>query len=297
MIPVTVIVTTRNEEANIEKCLRSVHGCADQIFVIDSESTDGTVEIARRWADDTVNLAYVHEAIIPWIFQWGLDHLPIRNDWVLLLEADQAISPGLARELEELFSRPESLADGYYIRRRQMFRGRPIRFGGYGSKHLLKLFRRSHGQLDPREQDTRVYVDGRLARLRSLLIEDNRKEHEILFYLQKHLRYAEAFAREELERRRDRLRFKQEPRLLGSPDQRVLWMKSVYYRSPGYLRALAYFLYRYVLLLGFLDGKTGAVFHFLQAFWFRLVVDIRIEELAAAQETSGAPPPSRTAST
>jgi len=279
MIPLSVIVTTRNEEANVERCLRSVHGFADQIFVLDSESTDGTVEIAQRYAE-VQTLAYDHSRIIPWIFQWGLDNLPLRNDWVLILEADQAVTPDLREEIAALLARPDAVReDGFYIRRRQIFRGKPLRFGGYGSKVLLKLFRRSRSGLDPVEQDTRVYVRGPVGRLRAPLEEWNVKEDSIQFYLQKHLRYAEAFAREEFERRRQGLPWKATPRLFGTPDQRVLWLKDRYYRMPLFLRPTLYFLYRYFFLLGILDGKTGFVFHFLQAFWFRLIVDIRLEEL------------------
>jgi glycosyltransferase involved in cell wall biosynthesis len=286
--PLTVLFTTRNEEANLERSLASVHGFADQIFVLDSESEDRTVEIARRYADEVHNLAYEHGRIIPWIFQWGLDHLPIRNDWVLILEADQALTPELRREIADLLARDGRdgvREDGFYIRRRQIFRGRPLRFGGYGSKHLLKLFRRSRAELDPVEQDTRVYVHGPVGRLRAPLEEWNRKEDAILFYLQKHLRYAEAFAREELERRRQGIAWKATPRFFGTPDQRVLWLKSRYYRLPLYVRPFLYFVYRYFFLLGILDGKTGFVFHFLQAFWFRLIVDIRLEELLRGEET------------
>jgi glycosyltransferase involved in cell wall biosynthesis len=277
-VPLTVLFTTRNEEVNIERSLASVHGFADQIFVIDSDSEDRTVEIARRYAE-VHELPYEHGRIIPWIFQWGLDHLPIRNEWILLLEADQAVTPELRAELAALLARPGVREDGFYIRRRQVFRGKPLRFGGYGRKYLLKLFRRGRGELDPVEQDTRVYVRGPVGRLRAPLAEHNLKEDAILFYLQKHLRYAEAFAREELERRRRHLPWKLTPRFFGTPDERVLWLKTRYYRMPLFVRPVLYFLYRYFFLLGILDGKTGFLFHVLQAFWFRLIVDARLEEL------------------
>jgi glycosyltransferase involved in cell wall biosynthesis len=278
-IPVTVLVTTRNEESNIERCLRSVYGLVDQIFVIDSESTDRTVEIARRYANDVISLGYEHGRIIPWIFQWALDNLPIRHDWVLILEADQAVTEALRRELQTLFTRPAIVEDGFFIHRRMIFRGHPIRFGGYGRKMMLKLFRRTRAKLDPLEQDTRVYVHGPVGRLNAALEEWNRKEDSILFYLEKHLRYVEAFAREEYERRIGNVPFKGRARLFGNPDERVLWAKSLYYRLPLFLRPWLYFAYRYVLRLGFLDGLNGFIFHFLQAFWFRFVVDVRLREL------------------
>ncbi|HEV7518630.1 MAG TPA: glycosyltransferase family 2 protein [Thermoanaerobaculia bacterium] len=285
MIPLSVLVVTRNEERNVERCLVSVHGWADQIFVVDSESSDRTRDIACRYADAVVELPYDHTRIIPWIFQWALDHLPLRNEWVLILEADQAVPPALQQEIADLLA-PARIANvakipesGFYIRRRQIFRGHPLRFGGYGNKYLLKLFRRSRSELDPVEQDTRVYVRGSVGRLRSPLEEWNQKEDQILFYLEKHLRYADAFAREELLRRRTNLPFKLTPRFFGTADERTLWWKTRYYRMPLFLRPCLYFLYRYFFLLGILDGGTGFLFHFLQAFWFRLVVDVRLAEL------------------
>jgi glycosyltransferase involved in cell wall biosynthesis len=282
VIPLSVLVVTRNEEKNVERCLVSVHGFADQILVVDSESTDRTREIARPYAESVVELPYDHTRIIPWIFQWALDNLPLKNEWVLILEADQALPAALKEEIAALLApgKIESIEEsGFYIRRRQIFRGHPLRFGGYGSKYLLKLFRRSRSELDPVEQDTRVYVRGKVGRLRQPLEEWNLKEDAILFYLEKHLRYADAFAHEELLRRQQNLPWKLKPRFFGTADERTLWLKTRYYRMPLFLRPCLYFLYRYFFLLGILDGGTGFLFHFLQAFWFRLVVDVRLAEL------------------
>lgn len=280
----TVLIPTRNEELNIGTTLAALEGLADQILVLDSESSDRTVAIAEAAGATVQSLPYDHGRIIPWIFQWGLDNLAIRNDWILLLEADQALSAPLRDEIAALLIRSNLTEAGFYIRRRQFFRGREIRFGGYGSKRLLKLFRKGRASLDSNEQDTRVYVDGAVGYLSHPLVESNRKEDAILFYLEKHLRYADAFAREEL-RRRQGLSFKSRPRLLGTPDQRVLWMKSVYYRLPLFVRPFLYFAWRYFVQLGILDGVNGFVFHFLQAFWFRLIVDLRLRELLEQDES------------
>lgn len=278
MIPVSVIITTRNEAGNIGRTLESIAGWVDEIFVLDSDSTDGTVEIARRHAHIT-NLPYKHGSIIPWIFDWGLKNLPLRNEWVLILEADQRPDADLKRALEELFAQPSIAENGFDLRRKQIFRGSWIRFGGYGSKRMLKLFRRGQGEIDPKEEDARVYVKGAVRELKGWLVEENVKEERILFYLEKHLRYADAFAREELERHETGIRWKGKARLFGTHDERTLWLKSMYYRSPLYLRPWVYFFYRYFILLGILDGKQGFIFHLLQAYWFRLIVDIRIEEM------------------
>jgi len=278
-IPVTVLIATRNEEANLDSTLATVALWAEQIHVLDSESTDGTVEIANRHGAEVTNLAYEHGRIIPWIFQWGLDHLEIRNPWILILEADQAVPPALRDEISRVVADPHETRAGFYLRRRQIFRGKKIRFGGYGGKRLLKLFREGQGELDPVEQDTRVYVRGPVGTLHTPLEEWNRKEDAILFYLEKHLRYAEAFAREEHRRRSEALAFKGTPRLFGTPDERILWQKRIWYRMPLFVRPFLYFFWRYFVLLGFLDGGRGFLFHFLQAFWFRLIVDVRLAEL------------------
>jgi glycosyltransferase involved in cell wall biosynthesis len=288
MIPVTLLVTTRNEEINIERCLQSASGLIEQIFVIDSESTDQTAAIAAQYAE-VVNLPYDHSKIIPWIYQWALDNLPIHNEWVMILEADQAITPELKLELEKLYSQKQIAENGFYVRRRQIFRGKELRFGGYGSKYMLKLFRRTAGQLDPEETDTRVYVQGEIGKLKASILEDNKKEQEILFYLQKHLRYADSFAHEELQRRTRGTDWKLQPRLFGTPDERTLWLKTLFFKLPLYVRPFVYFIYRYIFLFGFLDGKEGSIFHFLQAFWFRLVWDIRLEELQKAAKADSKP--------
>lgn len=278
-VPVTVLLATRNEELNLERTLATVSPWAGQLVVLDSESSDRTVEIARAHGAQVESLTYEHGRIIPWIFQWALDHCHIEHDWILILEADQAVPPGLRDEIATVARDSGERRAGFYLRRRQIFRGKPIRFGGYGGKRLLKLFRKGAGELDPLEQDTRVYVRGEVGTLATPLEEWNRKEDSILFYLDKHLRYAEAFAREEHRRRVEAIEFKGAARLFGTADERVLWQKRLWYRMPLFVRPFLYFLWRYFFLLGFLDGGRGFLFHFLQAFWFRLVVDVRLAEL------------------
>ena len=189
--------------------------------------------------------------------------------------------PGAAREIAALLARPDGVReDGFYIHRRQIFRGKPLRFGGYGSKLLLKLFRRSRSELDPVEQDTRVYVRGPVGRLRAPLEEWNRKEDSILFYLQKHLRYAEAFAQEELERRRRGLPWKADARASSAPPTSgssgsrtaTTACRCSSARCSTSSTATSSCSASWT-------ARTGFIFHFLQAFWFRLMVDIRLEEL------------------
>jgi glycosyltransferase involved in cell wall biosynthesis len=276
-IPLTVIVLTHNEEVNLPACLVSVRECAARMIVVDSGSTDRTKEIAREHGAEVVEHPFLTHAR-QW--EWALNNLTAPGDWVLGLDADQSLSPELRASIIELFT-GNHLADykGFYLNRRQIFRGRWIRWGGYYPKYLLKLFQRGAIRVDPGDlMDHHFHVMGPTQRLRGDLIEHNRKEDVISFWLQKHVRYAELLAQEERLRQRGHSGVLV-PALTGSPDQRTAWMKQRWYRLPRYWRSILYFLYRYVLLLGFLDGKQGFIFHSLQAFWLRLIVDVNLDEL------------------
>jgi glycosyltransferase involved in cell wall biosynthesis len=272
----TVVVLTHNEELNLPACLDSLRPVPHRLVVVDSGSSDATLTIANSTGARVLTHPFESHAR-QW--SWTLEQLGPNADWVLGLDADQRLSPQLACELAALFGRPID-QDGFYVNRRQIFRGKWIRNGGYYPKYLLKLFRASKVRFDERDlMDHHFYVDGRLGTLRSDLIEDNRKEADIGFWLAKHLRYAELHAREELVRRRAAKPWLVTPKLFGTPDERVAWFKQRWYTLPLYLRPFGLFTYRYILRLGFLDGKQGFIFHFLQSFWYRLLVDIRIDEM------------------
>lgn len=275
--PIAAIVLTYNEEPNIRACLESVTDWVGDLFVVDSLSTDATRSIAERSGARVVEHAFDSHAR-QW--SWALEHLPIRHDWVLGLDADQRVTPELRREIEDLFSRRAASLngiDGLYLNRRQIFRGRWIRHGGYYPKYLLKLFRLGRVRVDEHDLiDHHFYVAGPTRKLNHDLVEDNVREADIGFWLEKHIRYAALQARVEA--------FRQgwgplTPALHGNPDQRTARMKQVWERLPLYLRPILYFSYRYFVRLGFLDGTQGFLFHFLQGFWYRLLVDIYLDEL------------------
>jgi glycosyltransferase involved in cell wall biosynthesis len=275
---VSVIVLTFNEERNLAACLSSVSGLTTDVFVVDSGSTDRTMAIAAEFgAQAVVHPFETHTR--QW--QWALSTLPIRSQWVLALDADHVLTIELKASISEKL--PSWTAAGTpvggYLNRRQIFRGRWIRHGGYYPKYLLKLFRRDAVVLDEDDLvDHHFHVTGETALLAGDLIEDNRNEREIAGWIAKHNRYAVQQAREEAARSADP---DQRPtRMFGSPDERTRWQKRIWYRLPLYVRPFGYFIYRYVFRLGFLDGKEGFVFHFMQAFWYRLLVDINRDELA-----------------
>ena len=277
-IPVSAVVLTRDEELNLGACLESMQALLDEVYVVDSGSTDRTLEIARAHGAIVVEHEFTgHSA--QW--QWALSNLPLKHEWVLGLDADQRLTPELADELRAQFADTSSLESyaAFYVTRRNVFRGKWIRWGGYYPKRFIKLFRRSqlvHEEADLLDHHFRV--TGKVGTLKHDLIEENLKEDSIDFWIQKHLRYADLLAQEEARRRNGRSPATVKPAAFGNPDERAEWQNKTWAILPRFVRAPAYFLWRYFFRLGFLDGKQGFAFHFLHAFWFRLITDLKIDE-------------------
>jgi glycosyltransferase involved in cell wall biosynthesis len=274
---ISVVILTYNEEANLPTCLNSLATWGPEVFVVDSGSTDRTQEIARQaGARVFENPFETHSQ--QWV--WALKHLPIQTSWVLGLDADQSMTPELAKEIAGLTAEKLEFIEGAYIKRRQLFRRKWIRHGGYYPKYLLKLFRRDKVVIDTSDLvDHHFYVRGPVIKLEHDLIEANYKEDDISFWTEKHSRYASLMAVEEYRWNTRARQAAIRPALFGSPDQRILALKMAWRGMPLYVRPFLYFAYRYFLRLGFLDGKQGAIFHFLQAFWFRLLVDIKLDDM------------------
>lgn len=275
-----VVVLTWNEEQNLPRCLESVAPLGCPVFVLDSGSTDATLDIAGSYHARCFHHPF-HTHNEQW--SWALGNLPLESEWVLGLDSDQSLTPELARELQSTFA--DAIAadiDGFYVTRRQIFRGRWIRYGGYYPKRLLKIFRRERVLFDHSDLvDHHFYVRGRTIILLHDIVEDNRKEDDIIFWIEKHTRYAALLATEEYQRRNGALRGPVQPSLLGSPDQQILVLKAWWRRLPLFVRPTLYFLYRYFGRGGWMDGKQGFLFHFLHAFWFRVVIDAKLDEMAA----------------
>jgi glycosyltransferase involved in cell wall biosynthesis len=276
-LPISAIILTYNEEKNIKNCLESLYVMIGDILIVDSGSTDKTLDIARQYTDKIYYHPF-HTHAEQW--NWAFRNLPFSYEWCLVLDADQSVTSGLMEELREVFRVPPSGVGGYYINRRQIFRGKWIRFGGYYPKYLLRLFKIKEVYCDERELvDKRFYVKGRTQKLKHDIIEENLKENDISFWVQKHNRYSDLLAQEELCYRKNQPARLVKPAILGNPDQRTLWLKGLYYKLPLYVRPFVYFFWRYFICLGFLDGGKGFLFHFLQGFWYRLIIDMKIHEL------------------
>lgn len=274
-VPLCVVILTRNEERNLPECLQSLCPLSAPVFVVDSGSTDATCEIARRFGAAVLEHSFTTHAV-QWA--WALEHLPGRTTWVLGLDADQRLMPEAAESICQLVGSGSDVR-GAFLARRQIFRGRWIRHGGYYPKYLLKLFRRDSVVVDTNDLvDHHFAVRGKTMILRGDLIEANANEDSIDAWLEKHQRYAILQAQEEFARA-DR----GGGRMFGSPDEQTLWRKRVWGSLPLYLRPVLYFLYRYFLRMGFLDGKQGLIFHVLQGFWYRFLVDIHLDDLRRAR--------------
>lgn len=277
--PVTAVVLTFNEELNLPDCLESLRDWIDLVVVVDSGSTDRTVRIAEDYqAHVLVHPFQTHTA--QW--QWAIRNLPEgASSWILGLDADQRVTKELASEIRDVLTRDRDDVAGFYIKRRQIFRGRWIRHGAYYPKYLLKLFRRDRVWFDANELvDHHFHVRGRTASLQHDLVEANVKEDDLDFWIRKHCRYARLLAQEE-HRRRSHL---ESPERAGaiehdSHEDGRLWRRQLWSHMPLFVRPWLYFFYRYVLRLGFLDGREGLIFHFVQACWFRFMVDVYLHEL------------------
>jgi glycosyltransferase involved in cell wall biosynthesis len=270
---VSVVVLTFNEERNLAACLDSVKAWAARVFVVDSGSVDATLAIAQGRGAEVVTHPFETHAK-QW--QWALGTLPIQTDWVLGLDADQRVTPELAAQIASLLQEGTDAA-GVFVRRRQIFRGKWIRFGGYYPKYLLKLFRRRSVSVDADDLvDHHFSVEGATISLTGDLIEDNQNEAEIAVWTAKHNRYAVLQAKQEVAATRQRVGVSA---LFGNPDARTRFLKQLWSTLPLFVRPCLYVFYRYVLRLGFLDGKQGFIFHVLQGFWYRLLVDINVDEL------------------
>jgi glycosyltransferase involved in cell wall biosynthesis len=262
-LPITAIILTYNEERNLPKCLDSIAGRAAEIIVVDSFSTDATVRIANERADKVVQNAYEGH---PQQWHWTLSNVAMSHEWIFAIDADFVVTDGEVA--------------GFYVRHMEIFRGRRISHGGVYPNHWLRIFRKSKVRIDLNERvDVHFYVEGRVDRIEFDVEEQNYKDDDIFFWIQKQNNFAKKHAVEELDRKNQAVAAPAPTRLFGTPDERKLFLKQVWYRLPLYVRPFIYFFYRYFLRLGFLDGKQGFVYHFTQGFLYRLLVDINIDEI------------------
>lgn len=275
-MPLTVVILTYNEERHIARAIASVGGITSHCLVVDSGSNDRTVEIARSHGAEVLENPFVHQAQQ---FNWALDQLPGDTDWVLRLDADEIVTAPLAEEIAERLAVLGPEIEGVYLSRRMAFLGRRIRHGGLFPARILRLFRHGKGRCENRWMDEHIIVSGATADLRGEIVDDNLSP--LTWWTTKHNHYASREVVDILNREYRFLPFESVAALMGGRQAGIKrWLKErIYSRLPGGLRALLYFIYRYVLRLGFLDGYEGAAFHVLQGLWYRYLVDVKLHEV------------------
>ena len=282
--PVAAVVLTHNEERNLPDCLRSLEGWVHELFVVDSGSTDATVAIARAAGARVFEHPFEHYGAQR---NWAMDHLPISAPWILHMDADERITPELRSSIGTALARDPGGLDGFLVSRRTMFMGTWIRHGGHYPAWHLRLMRTGVGRCEDRLYDQHFYVPGAVRKLQGDLIDT--LTPDVATFTARHLRWAALEAAEhEAPGAEGRIRGR-----LGTENaiEQRRWLRDWYARLPLFVRPTAYFLYRYFVRLGFLDGRAGLVFHVLQGFWFRFLVDalilerrLRRQEALAAKE-------------
>lgn len=274
---VSVIIPTLDEERNLPECLRSV-AWADQVFVVDSFSSDRTVDIAREHGAQVVQHHFEGYSRQK---NWALDTLPFRHDWVLILDADERVTPELRAEIAAIVAEPTGNPRGYYVNRKLVFLGRWVRHAGWYPSWNLRLFQHRFGRYDDRDVHEHVVMEGAPGYLRHDLLHWDRRGLES--FVARHNSYSslEAAARYKAATR-DPERARLRGTLLGSPVERKRFLRErVWPNVPG--KPLALFVYMYLVRQGFRDGRVGfafCVFHAFQEF----MVGLKLAELRRGAE-------------
>lgn len=276
-VSVAVIVLSKDEELHIGRCLGNVQKISSEIYVVDSESTDRTRKIAEAYGAKVV----VH----PWPgnhaeqFNWAVDNLPIHSDWVLRLDADEYLTDELIDELHAKLPELGEDVCGVLLPLRRVFLGRTIR-RGTGRIILLRLFRRGKGRSEVRLMDEHIELtEGRTVTMQGEFVDDNL--NNLSWWTQKHVGYAirEAVDLLDIEYNLTGAAQADGNRHISEQAYAKRLKKHKYSQLPLFWRSTAYFFFRYILRGGFLEGKEGFLWHFLQGWWYRTLVDAKVLEI------------------
>ena len=274
---IAAIILTKNEEKHIARCIDSLRGVCDEIWVIDSYSTDKTCEIAERLGAHVRQHAWKNHASQ---FNYALRECPISSKWIWRIDADEYLDGGLGMAVKQALAGCGPAVNGVYVRKRIDFMGRPLLHGGWYPSYHLKVLRRGHGACESRWMDEHIVLrDGEAITVREGDQVDANL-NDLTWWTAKHNGYATCemvdtlMAEYALRQGGDQV----EARFWGTEEQRKRWLKLKYVKTPLFVRPFLNFVYRYVFRLGFLDGKEGFVWHVLQGFWYRMLVDAKIYE-------------------
>ena len=277
----TVVILTQDEAHHIDRCIASVKALATRIIVVDSGSSDVTCALAAAAGAEVVSHEWTNYAQQ---FNWAIDNCGITSGWLMRLDADEVVSADLAPRLAAFIaSTPaDSPIAGVTIDRAIHFLGRKIRWGGMYPTRIIRLWRAGKGRVENRWMDEHVLVDGKVGHVTGDIADINL--NSIGWWTSKHNGYATREAIDQMTPGSDIVPAGE----IGPQARRKRWLKDyLYARLPLGLRPLLYFLYRYFIMLGFLDGWQGLAFHGLQGLWYRFLVDVKIAELRGLMKSRG----------
>jgi glycosyltransferase involved in cell wall biosynthesis len=279
MRPVIVgVVLTRNEAIHIRRCLESARRVCDVVHVVDSRSVDGTAAIAE--AEDAIVTAGDFTSFAQKL-NWAIDTIEVpANGWMMRIDADEVLSEALIAGLPSFLASLPASVSGVQVRRRLWFMGRPMRFGGVYPRHSVRLWRPRAVRCEIRALDEHMLLKTGTTATFEADINDIPLT-DLSLWIAKHNEYSTLEAQTALVDQAGTANdgAMLSPRLFGTRNERIRWLKEkLFYRIPPFVRPLLYFLHRYVVLGGFLDGKAGLIFHVLHGFWYRFLVDAKIVE-------------------
>ena len=272
MIDVTVVILTKNEEANLPDCIRSVEGFAKRVVVVDSYSDDKTEEVAREMGADFYQNRFVDYATQ---FNWALDNTDITTKWTFRLDADERLTPALCKELTALTEKHDADdVNGITMEAWLYFLGRKIKHGCHNKRKLM-LFKTGIGRIENRKMDEHTVLSSGTS-----VYAKNRFIHYDFKDLTQWIRKMNWYATREMQDYYDFRNGKQAE--LGEKDAAISSTRKkkfgFYYKLPLFFRSWLLFIYNYVFRLGFLDGKEGFVYHWMYHRWYRALVDAKILE-------------------
>ena len=275
-LSITAIILSYNEELHIERCLTRIAPLVERMVVVDSFSTDRTVEIAKSLGADVLQHPWKNYSDQ---FQWGIDNAKPTTEWVMRLDSDEYLEPGAQDALRARLSTVPADITGLTFQLKVIFRERFIRHGRYYSTTLLRMWRNGVGQIEQRWMDEHIVLShGTTEKIIGGDLVDHNL-NDIGWWTDKHNRYATRHMVDFINR--EYPLFEEDARIddTAAAAKRKRFLKnSVYGRVPIYLRAVLFYIYRYFGRLGFLDGKEGFVFHFLHGFWMYMLIDAKIDE-------------------
>lgn len=276
MADLTTIILTKNEETNIARCINAVKPISQRVLVVDSGSTDSTLDIATSLGADVMmhKLEPFYQA---GQFLYAMDRAGITTKWVLRLDADEELTPEAAAELEALMAEnADTDVNGIIVRFTVNFMGRDLKHGGVYPFRKLLCFKYGKGNIEDRKMDEHIVLwEGQAIEMKNDSIHHAYKD--LTSWTAKHNDYATREAQDYF------ASVKGEETGADKLDESASGKRKLkyglYYKLPSGLRTWAYYFYRLVIKGGFLDGREGRIYAFLQAYWYRRLVDAKIYEM------------------